>query len=219
MINLFRIFGDLSHLASIGILLHTVRSTQSIDGISFKTQALYALVFMTRYLDLFTWHWVSLYNFLMKVFFLASSVYIVVLLQQFRTKNPIAYKEMVLQDTFKIHFLLLGSLVAGLCFHHRFTLLEILWSFSVWLESVAILPQLFMLSKSGRAQSLTVHYIFALGLYRFLYIFNWIWRYVSEARVDKIAVVAGIVQTAMYSDFFYIYYKKVIRGNAGNLPV
>ena len=49
-------------------------------GISFKTQALYATVFITRYLDLF-YEWVSLYNFTMKVFFIASSCYILYLMK------------------------------------------------------------------------------------------------------------------------------------------
>ncbi len=37
-------------------------------------------MFITRYLDLF-WDWVSLYNFLMKVFFIASSSYILYLMK------------------------------------------------------------------------------------------------------------------------------------------
>lgn len=37
-----------------------------------------------------------------------------------------------------------------------------------------------MLSKGGKTRSLTVHYIFAMGLYRALYIPNWIWRYSTE---------------------------------------
>ena len=90
----------------------------------------------------------------------------------------------------------------------------------MWLESMAILPQLFMLSKSGKAESLTVHYIFALGLYRALYIPNWIWRYYSESKViDTSTLMAGIVQTLVYSDFFYIYYKKVLKRGGIGLPV
>ena len=154
----------------------------------------------------------------MKLFFIGSSVYIVVLIQSFQKKNPIAYKEMVMNDTFKIQFLLIGASIMSLIFHHRFTLIELLWSFSVWLESVAILPQLFMLSKMGKAPSLTVHYIFSLGIYRFLYIFNWIWRYYSEGKWDYIAIMAGILQTLLYSDFFYIYYKKVIKSGKFELP-
>ncbi len=58
--------------------------------------------------------------------------------------------------------------------------MEVLWTFSIYLESVAILPQLFMVSKTGEAESITSHYLFALGSYRALYIFNWIYRYYFE---------------------------------------
>jgi hypothetical protein len=49
-------------------------------GISFKTQALYVAVFVTRYLDLF-YRWVSFYNFVMKIFFIASSCYILYIMK------------------------------------------------------------------------------------------------------------------------------------------
>lgn len=107
----------------------------------------------------------------------------------------------------------------ALFFNYKFSLLEITWSFSLWLESVAILPQLFMLSKTGKAKTLTTHYIFALGLYRSLYIPNWIWRFVTEkGKFDKLSVFTGLIQTLIYSDFFYIYYKKVMQGKGFELP-
>lgn len=90
-----------------------------------------------------------------------------------------------------------------------------LWSFSIWLESVAILPQLFMLQRTGEAETITTHYIFALGAYRALYIPNWIWRYWMENYFDVIAVVAGVVQTVLYSDFFYIYYTRYVSALGG----
>lgn len=85
-----------------------------------------------------------------------------------------------------------------------------LWTFSIWLESVAILPQLFMLQRTGEAETITTHYLFALGGYRALYLVNWIYRYINESHVDWVAWVAGIVQTLLYSDFFYIYYTRYI---------
>ena len=89
-----------------------------------------------------------------------------------------------------------------------------LWAFSIWLESVAILPQLFMLQRTGEAETITTHYLFALGAYRALYIPNWLYRYFSaEKYFDPIAVVAGIIQTILYSDFFYIYYTKSVFQN------
>ena len=86
--------------------------------------------------------------------------------------------------------------------------MKILWTFSIYLESVAILPQLFMISKTGEAETITSHYLFALGAYRALYIVNWIYRYYFEGFYDFIAIVAGCVQTALYCDFFYLYITK-----------
>lgn len=61
-----------------------VRARRQADiaypGISFKTQALYVLVFLTRYIDLF-FRWISLYNFVMKIFFIISSCYILYLMK------------------------------------------------------------------------------------------------------------------------------------------
>ena len=85
---------------------------------------------------------------------------------------------------------------------------QVLWTFSIYLESVAILPQLFMITKTGEAESITSHYLFALGSYRGLYILNWIYRYYFEGVFDLIAIVAGCVQTVLYCDFFYLYITK-----------
>ena len=87
---------------------------------------------------------------------------------------------------------------------------QVLWAFSIWLECVAILPQLFMLQRTGEAETITTHYLFALGIYRALYILNWIYRYYSEGVFDPRAVIAGVIQTVLYSDFFWIYYTKSV---------
>ncbi|PFH50473.1 hypothetical protein AMATHDRAFT_75621 [Amanita thiersii Skay4041] len=210
--NLFRFVGDLSHLASILILLHKIQSTRSCRGISFKTQALYVAVFVARYLDLF-YHFVSLYNSAMKVFFIGSSCYILYLMKyRYRpTHDPSI-------DTFKVEYLVGPCAILGLIFNYRFTLTEILWSFSIFLESVAILPQLFMLQRTGEAETITTHYLAALGAYRALYIPNWIYRYMTEGVVDPIAVTAGLVQTGLYLDFFYVYFTKVLQGQKFELP-
>lgn len=69
-----------------------------------------------------------------------------------------------------------------------------------------------MVSKTGEAESITSHYLFALGSYRGLYILNWIYRYWNEGHYDLIAIVAGVVQTVLYCDFFYLY---VTKGKCG----
>jgi len=121
-------------------------------------------------------------------------------------------------DTFRVEFLLGPTAVLALVLNHEFTFMEILWTFSIYLESVAILPQLFMVQKTGEAESITSHYLFALGAYRGLYILNWIYRYYFEGFYDIIAIVAGVVQTILYADFFYLYITKVLKGKKLQLP-
>ncbi|CAN6645791.1 ER lumen protein-retaining receptor [Trichomonascus vanleenenianus] len=213
MFNLFRLAGDFVHCVSIYLLIHKIHTSRSVSGISFKTQALYALVYITRYLDILWGAWFPIYNLFMKILYISTSVYILHLMKdKYRpTFNPNI-------DTFKIEYLLGGSVVMAFITTPAYIPSEILWAFSIWLESVAILPQLFLLQRTGEAEALTVHYIFALGAYRFLYVFNWIYKWVSHTNFDYLALVAGIIQTVLYSDFFYIYYTKVMKGQKFELP-
>jgi ER lumen protein retaining receptor len=116
----------------------------------------------------------SLWNTTLKIIFIAAQAYIVYLmLNDYKpTHDPN-------QDTFKVEYLLGGAAVLAILFPYKYTPSEMLWAFSIWLESVAILPQLFMLQRTGSAETITTHYIFALGAYRALYIPNWIWRCVQ----------------------------------------
>ena len=104
-------------------------------------------------------------------------------------------------------------------FTHAYTFREVTWSFSIWLEAVAIIPQMYVLRRTGSAENITVHYIFALGIYRTLYILNWLYRYFVEGKYDYVAILAGLTQTVVYSDFFYVYYTKVMQGKSFELPV
>ncbi|OEL20088.1 ER lumen protein-retaining receptor [Dichanthelium oligosanthes] len=82
----------------------------------------------------------------------------------------------------------------------------VMWAFSIYLEAVAIFPQLVLLQRTRNIDNLTGQYVFFLGAYRVLYILNWIYRYFTEPQfVHWISWVAGIVQTLLYADFFYYY--------------
>jgi len=101
------------------LLLLNISLYESNTGISFKTQALYFLVFVTRYVDLFT-HFVSLYNSLMKIFFIGSSVYILYLMKvKFRaTWDPSL-------DTLRVEFLIVPSAILALIFNYSYHPLEV----------------------------------------------------------------------------------------------
>ncbi|KAI6204531.1 hypothetical protein M3Y94_00685500 [Aphelenchoides besseyi] len=205
--NIFRLVADLSHLFAILILLFKIWKTRSCAGLSGKSQLLFALVFTTRYLDLFVTY-VSLYNSIMKILFIVS-LYTTCYLMFVKFRGTYNRDE----DTFRVELLIGPCAVLALFINPEFTPLEILWAFSIYLESVAILPQLFMLQRRGEAETITAHYLFALGSYRGLYILNWAFRYFTEGFSDPIVIVAGIVQTVLYADFFYLYITRVVKEN------
>ncbi|XP_022978755.1 ER lumen protein-retaining receptor A-like [Cucurbita maxima] len=195
--------GDMTHLISILILLLKMYATKSCSGISLKTQELYAIVFLARYLDLFT-DFISIYNTVMKLIFIASSLAIVWCMRLHPTVRR-SYDKVL--DTFRHYFLVAACFILALLVNEKFGFQEIFWAFSIYMEAVAILPQLVLLQRSGNVDNLTSHYVFFLGAYRALYILNWIYRYFTYTHFNRwIAFNAGLVQTALYADFFYYYY-------------
>ena len=72
------------HVASFGFLLYRFHTARSAAGISLKTQELYLLVFLTRYLDVFT-NTRYAYLVLMKILYVSLAGYIVYLI---RKKDP-----------------------------------------------------------------------------------------------------------------------------------
>lgn len=80
MMNVFRFAGDMSHLLSILVLLLRLRVTKNAIGISVKTQELYLIVFVTRYLDLFTTFY-SLYNTVMKIVYISLTAFIIYMIR------------------------------------------------------------------------------------------------------------------------------------------
>jgi hypothetical protein len=92
---------------------------------------------------------------------------------------------------------------------------QVAWAFSIFLEAVAIIPQLIVLHADKLVENVTSHYVACLGAYRALYIVNWIYKYMTVPNYSHwIVWIAGIVQTAFYCDFFYYYVKRCVCGGA-----
>ena len=165
--NLFRYLGDFSHLASFLVLLYTIRKRESAAGISLITQQLYALVFLCRYLDLiymFSSHAI-LYNTVFKLFYITVSCYIVYLMR-FKEPYKTSYNRKTRDmDGFVSLYLIVPCIVLAILKHNSNTFLELSWAFSIYLEAVAIFPQLIVLHRMQKIENLTTYYIFFLGAY------------------------------------------------------
>ena len=198
---LFRIAGDMLHVASRLLLAFRIRKSKNCVGISCKTQELYMIVFMTRYLDLFA-YFVSFYNTFMKLAYLAFTGYLIYLMR-FSKLYRQTYD--VKGDSFAYWKYLLGPCFVLALLVSEFSLLDITWSFSIFLEAVAFVPQLDMMRKMKEVENLTSHYVFCLGAYRLLYIMEWTSKYLNDEPISMVSVSAGVVQIVLYADFFYYY--------------
>jgi ER lumen protein retaining receptor len=208
--SLIRVFGDLLHLGAILILLSKMLRQRSAAGISLKSMELFALVFCTRYLDLF-FNYIGIYNTVMKVFFILSTLHICYLMK-FKSPWKATYDRE--NDTFRIRYLIVPCAILAILFHGatRINLVvELLWTFSQYLEAVAILPQIFLLEYTERYDALTSHYLFCLGAYRVVYMLHWFVNYSVKGKVKWISVISGLVQSLLYVDFFYHYVTQVLR--------
>lgn len=89
--------------------------------------------------------------------------------------------------------------------------MEFLWTFSIILESVCILPQLLLLRQTNVPTVLDSYYLLTLGSYRAFYILNWIWRELDDTsfrKPDAVSIIFGCIQTAFYVDFAWVYYSR-----------
>jgi ER lumen protein retaining receptor len=116
--NIFRLCGDLTHVVAIFLLGIKIQKTRSCSGLSLKSQLLYLLVYLSRYLDVFNGiiNFLRIpnlirYNTIMKILFLSSQSAIVYYMKgKFRaTYHPAL-------DSCRLEFLIVPSLVLAFFF-------------------------------------------------------------------------------------------------------
>ncbi|KAJ5888226.1 hypothetical protein N7495_008267 [Penicillium taxi] len=222
--NVFRYLADISHFASICILIWAIHRNSSAEGVSLLTQILYALVFVTRYLDIFdgdTWDFkyggfTTFWNLLFKLFYITSSFYLVFIMMKVFPRTRERERAWKL-GTYSVGGSLVLAPISIYIFEIAFRknpfkgnwFIELPWAFSIILESVCVLPQLLLLRQTTVPTVIDSFYLAALGSYRAFYILNWMVRgFGSEHFWDPIALVFGIVQTAFYADFAWVYYSR-----------
>ena len=85
-----------------------------------------------------------------------------------------------------------------------------MWVFSEILESVCVLPQLLLLRQTTVPTVIDSFYLLTLGSYRALYCINWFVREIDSGghKPKTVSVIFGIIQTALYIDFAWVYYTR-----------
>lgn len=121
-------------------------------------------------------------------------------------------------DTCNVNVLLVGCLVLALTVHphlNNFVVPDVLWTMALYVETVAMVPQLFLLTKlGGEVDSLLGHYIACIFASRVLIMRFWTTCYEELQPKDSAFNLPGvgvigtqILQVVLFADFMYLYLK------------
>ena len=137
-------------------------------------------------------------------------------------------------DTFEIKPLMMFCSAMAVLIHPDLNdrpLFDTLWTASLYIDSVAMLPQLWMIVRAGGAQVLTSHYVAAMALSRTLNFVFWFNGYPELAVLEDgedgdgvgvgsnlagyAVVFAHVVQLALMADFVWRYVR-ILCGHLAN---
>jgi len=126
-------------------------------------------------------------------------------------------------DTLNHLYLIVPALAISFVFHpnlNSFLPSDIAWAFALYLESVAVLCQLFMFMKEGQAQPHTSHFLAAQAVAKLLTFIFWASSFSElsnpnhyiKSFVGKWVVVMQLVQLLVMGDFIYHYIRCIRKG-------
>merc|ERR1719221_1552573 len=195
--NIFRYVGDYLHLFGILTLLITIGKNKSVAGISRSTQILYFLTFVTRYLDLFD-HSQTAYLVFFKLTYIGTSTIVLILFHQLDK----SYERR--NDTCNLSVILFPCATAAFLLTNEYSILEILWTFSEFIEGFAMVPQYIFCYRervAGRDWGASL-YVCCLGGYRVFYALNWIYKKIQMPHYSDVqSWIGGIIEILFFIDF------------------
>ncbi|XP_057534730.1 uncharacterized protein LOC130813046 [Amaranthus tricolor] len=212
------IFAELAHAAGILVLIYKLSITKTCSGLSLKTQELTAIFLTLRIMCHFA-YMPDIFIFLDSITLL-STLWVIYMIR-FNLKQTYL-KDL---DNMPLYYVLLPALVVALIGLPGLLnfIFKFLYVYSSTIEAVSVLPQLRLIQNAKMVEPFTAHYVFALGVARFLSCANWIILIIDTKGVfltgisDGYLYIAGAllceaVQTFILADFCYYYIKSVIEG-------
>lgn len=226
--------GDFSFLLTLSSLVSMfsflmvalkIESGRSVKGVSLKMMECYILIFFGRLCAIVPFEgylpfdksgdW--LYQLCEAIGFSLACLIVYFCRKRYAaTHDPSA-------DTLNHLFLAVPALAVALIFHpnlNNFLPSDISWAFALYLESVAVLCQLFMFVKEGQAQPHTSHFLAAQALSKLMSFIFWASSFSElsnpnhyiKSFVGNWVVAMQLVQLLVMADFIYHYIRCIRKG-------
>lgn len=233
-------YGALSRMFGFGILIVKMFKTKKSTGISAKTLQLYCITFACRLFSIMrhegylpydkSGDWLyHVIEFLSLAFTGAALYCTLVAFRSSYQKEFDKFGELNVPSGLGAIYLIIPCFLLACCIHpglNQDFLSDVSWTFAMYLETAALVPQLYMFQKqtNGVVELLTAHFVAALGFGRILEFVFWLYSYHELAHksgsnmAGYMALFAQFSQILLMLDFFWYYYQAVKNATPLVLP-
>eukprot|EP00579_Thalassiosira_antarctica_P010216 CAMPEP_0201908642 /NCGR_PEP_ID=MMETSP0903-20130614/695_1 /ASSEMBLY_ACC=CAM_ASM_000552 /TAXON_ID=420261 /ORGANISM="Thalassiosira antarctica, Strain CCMP982" /LENGTH=349 /DNA_ID=CAMNT_0048443035 /DNA_START=55 /DNA_END=1105 /DNA_ORIENTATION=- len=233
-------YGAISRMFGFGILNVKIFSSKRATGVSVKTLQLYCLVFFFRLTSIIrhqgylpydkSGDWLYHVVEIMALIFTGTALW--GCMAPFKSTYQGAldkFGEMHVPPGMGAVYLAVPMLILAIIVHPNLNsdfMSDAAWTYAMYLESVALVPQLFMFQKqtSGVVELLTAHFVAALGFGRLMEFMFWVYSYheLATSAGSKLpgylALFSQLMQLVLMLDFFWYYYLAVKNATPLVLP-
>ncbi len=230
--SFFLVLSSLVQTCAFVIILLKVTDRQNTGGLSANTLICYCILLFARLTSTLiypgylpndsTGSWLYQLSDTISMLICCLLIYLI----YFKYKET---SDLMLDNRIPFYYLvipsyILGSIVKSNLNNNFFC--DTNWAFSMYLETVAIFPQILLFSiKKGQIEKFTSHYVALCGLSRLFSLIFW-WDTYEELKVTDstfgnyagyFIIGAQILQLLIMADYYYLYFKSILKGNEINI--
>ena len=229
--SFFLVLSSLIQTCAFLIVLLKVTNYQDCSGLSANTLICYAILLLARLTSTLFYpgylpsdssgSW--LYQLSDIISFLICILLIYLIYFKYRETSDI-----MSDGKIPFYILVLPSFILALIFRSSLNnniFCDVNWAFSMYLEALAIFPQILLFTiKKGKIESFTSHYVALCGLSRLFSLIFW-WDTYEELNITDLyfgkyvgyfIIGAQILQLIIMADYYYLYFKSILKGQAIN---
>lgn len=233
-------YGSMSRMFGFGILNVKIFKSKKATGTSAKSLQLYSIVFFCRLSSILrhegylpydkSGDWLYHVIELLALCFSCAALY--ACLGPFKSSYQVdldQFGEFNVPPGFGIVYLVVPVFILALIAHPNLNndfFSDCAWVFAAYLETVALIPQLYLFQKmkNGVVELLTAHFVAALGFGRLIEFFFWLYSYKElvtssgSKMPGYISILSQLMQMVLMIDFFWLYFQAVTNATPLVLP-
>ena len=230
--SFFLVLSSLVQTCAFVIILLKVTDRQNAGGLSANTLICYCILLFARLTSTLiypgylpndsTGSWLYQLSDIISMLTCCLLIYLI----YFKYKET---SDLMLDNKIPFYYLVIPSYILGSIIKSNLNnnfFCDTNWAFSMYLETIAIFPQILLFSiKKGQIEKFTSHYVALCGLSRLFSLIFW-WDTYDELKVNDsvfgnyagyFIIGAQILQLLIMADYYYLYFKSILKGNEINI--